>query len=180
MRNVSEMFVEKIKTHVLCTVILSQESCRLRDNVEKYSRVGQATDDNKAHAHSMPNNYGYKHTLTIYNNYCFPTATMFARTRLNVVPVLQETTDSEIKDLYFKHLFTQPYHKAFTTSAVGVDRMRRGLYAFHGDADAFKIISETYDEQEKCRLKDIRMFSTVQLALTVRKGSPYKEHIRQR
>ena len=58
--------------------------------------------------------------------------------------------------------------------------MRRGLYAFHGDADAFKIISETYDEQEKCRLKDIRIFSTVQLALTVRKGSPYKEHIRQR
>jgi hypothetical protein len=58
--------------------------------------------------------------------------------------------------------------------------MRRGLYAFHGDADAFRIISETYDEHEKCRLKDIRMFSTVQLALTVRKGSPYKEHIRQR
>jgi hypothetical protein len=63
---------------------------------------------------------------------------------------------------------------------VGVARVRRGLHAFHGDADAFKIISETYDEDEKCRLKDIRMFSTVQLALTVRKGSPYREHIRQR
>jgi hypothetical protein len=61
-----------------------------------------------------------------------------------------------------------------------VDRVRRGLYAFHGDADAFKVISETYDENEKCRLKDIRMISTVQAALTVRKGSPYKEHIRQR
>jgi hypothetical protein len=58
--------------------------------------------------------------------------------------------------------------------------MRRGLHAFHGDADAFRIISETYDEDEKCRLKYLRMFSTIQLALTVRKGSPYKEHIRQR
>jgi len=58
--------------------------------------------------------------------------------------------------------------------------MRRGLHAFHCDTDAFEIISETYDEDEKCRLKYIRMFSTVQLALTVRKGSPYKEHIRQR
>jgi len=93
---------------------------------------------------------------------------------------LQETTDPKIKELYFKHLFTQPFHKAFTTSEVGVARMRRGLYAFHGDADAFRIIRETYDEDEKCRLKDIRMFSTLQVALTVRKGSPYKEHIRQR
>jgi hypothetical protein len=94
--------------------------------------------------------------------------------------VSQETTDADIKDLYFKHLFTQPYHKAFTTPEVGVEKMREGLYAFHGDADAFKIISETYDEYEKCRLKDIRIFSTSQLALVVKKGSSFKEHIRQR
>jgi hypothetical protein len=99
---------------------------------------------------------------------------------LNISPVLQETTDPEIKELYFKHLFTQPYSKAFTTSEVGVARMRKGLHAFHGDVEAFKIISDTYDEDEKCRLKYIRMFSTIQLALAVRKGSPYKEHIRQR
>jgi len=93
---------------------------------------------------------------------------------------LQETTDPEIKELYFKHLFTQPHHNAFTSAEVGVARMRRGLHAFHGDGDAFLCIIETYDEWEKCRLKYIQMFSTVQLALTVRKGSPYKEHIRQR
>jgi hypothetical protein len=58
--------------------------------------------------------------------------------------------------------------------------MREGLYAFHGDSDAYRIISETYDEYEKCRLKSIKMFSTIQLALVVRKGSPFKEHIRQR
>jgi len=93
---------------------------------------------------------------------------------------LQETTDPQIKELYFKHLFTQPYHEAFTSPEVGVARMRRGMHAFHGDAHAFMCISETYDEDEKCRLKYIRMFSTVQAALAVRKGSPYKEHIRQR
>jgi hypothetical protein len=93
---------------------------------------------------------------------------------------LQETRDADIKDLYFKHLFSQPYHEAFTNSAVGVEKMLKGLYAFHGDADAFKIISETYKEHEKCRLKSIQMFSSLQLALTVRKGTPYKEHIRQR
>ena len=30
-----------------------QESCRLWDNVEKYCRAGQATDDNMVHAHCM-------------------------------------------------------------------------------------------------------------------------------
>jgi hypothetical protein len=95
-------------------------------------------------------------------------------------PIFQETTDPEVKELYFKHLFTQPPHKAFTTSAVGVDRVRKGLCAFHGESEAFRIISETYYENEKCRLKYIRLVSTTQMALTARKGSPYKEHIRQR
>ena len=93
---------------------------------------------------------------------------------------MQRTTDPEIKELYFKHLFTQPYQKAFTTPEVCVARTRRGLHAFHCDENAFQFISATYDEGEKCRLKYIQMYSSVQLALTVRKGSPYKEHIRQR
>jgi hypothetical protein len=45
-----EMFqtkvVEKIKTHILCSVMLFRYSCRL-------CRVGQATDDNMVHAHCM-------------------------------------------------------------------------------------------------------------------------------
>jgi len=35
--------VEKIKTHVLCSIIFFRESCRLWDNVEKYCRAGYAT-----------------------------------------------------------------------------------------------------------------------------------------
>jgi len=45
--------VEKIKTHILGSVTFFRKSCRLWDNVEKYSRAGQATDDNMAHAHCM-------------------------------------------------------------------------------------------------------------------------------
>jgi len=45
-----EMFqtkvVQKIKTHILCSVTFPQISCRLWDNVEKYCRAGQATDGN--------------------------------------------------------------------------------------------------------------------------------------
>ena len=42
------MFQTKVvqKKHILCSVTFSQKSCRLRDNVEKHCRVGQATDVN--------------------------------------------------------------------------------------------------------------------------------------
>ena len=52
-----EMFqikvVEKIKTHILCSVSIFQKSCHLWDNVEKYGRAKQATDDNTEHALCM-------------------------------------------------------------------------------------------------------------------------------
>jgi len=39
------------QTHILFSVTLSRKSCLLWDNVEKYCRAGQATDDSMAHAH---------------------------------------------------------------------------------------------------------------------------------
>ena len=88
-----EMFrtkvVQKIKTHILCSVTLSRKSYRLWDNVEKYCREGQATDDNTAHAHCMLNDSRYKHALRICNTYCFSSATMAAQTRLNATFIRQ-------------------------------------------------------------------------------------------
>jgi hypothetical protein len=39
-------FAEETETRILRSIIFSQESCRLRDNVVKYSRAGQTTDNN--------------------------------------------------------------------------------------------------------------------------------------
>ncbi|KAJ9593928.1 hypothetical protein L9F63_014642 [Diploptera punctata] len=57
--------------------------------------------------------------------------------------------------------------------------MRTQLYAFHGDSDALRVVSRTYQEYEKCRLSQIKMFISVQLSFAVRKGSPYGEHVRR-
>ena len=51
---------------------------------KKYCRAGQATGDNVAHVHFMLDNWCYKHTVRICNNYCFSTAKMVARKHLNV------------------------------------------------------------------------------------------------
>ena len=52
-----EMFqtdvVEKTTTHILCSTFFFRKPCRLWDNVEKCSRVGQATGDDMVHAHFM-------------------------------------------------------------------------------------------------------------------------------
>jgi len=72
------------KTYILCSVTSFWKSYLLWDNVEKYCTARQATDDSMAHGHWMLNIQGYKPTLRICNTYCFSTATMVARTRLNV------------------------------------------------------------------------------------------------
>jgi hypothetical protein len=44
--------VEKIKTHILCSITFSRKPYRLWDNVDKYGRVGVCTD---------PSQYVYCH-----------------------------------------------------------------------------------------------------------------------
>jgi hypothetical protein len=57
MRNVSDNNCrKKIKTRILCWVTLFRKSYHLWDNVEKYWRAGQATDDNMAHEHCVLGN----------------------------------------------------------------------------------------------------------------------------
>jgi hypothetical protein len=54
--------VDKIKTHILCSAIFSRKLYRLWDNVEKYGRAGQATDDKvirrRKSAICLQDNYG--------------------------------------------------------------------------------------------------------------------------
>jgi hypothetical protein len=76
--------VEKIKKYILCSITFPRKSCYLLDNVEKYGRAVEDTDDNMAHAVCMLDNVGYRRTLRICNIYCFSRVAIVTRTRLNV------------------------------------------------------------------------------------------------
>ena len=52
MRNVTDKIVEKIK---ICILSIFFKSCLFLDNLEKYGRIKQATDDNMTHVHCMLN-----------------------------------------------------------------------------------------------------------------------------
>jgi hypothetical protein len=94
---------------------------------------------------------------------------------ISIQLILQDTNDPEVKRLYFEKLYTQPPDKAFTSNEVGVANIRKGLHAFQSDADVYKVMSDTLEEHEKCRYKEIVVFVTNCLAYPVRKGSQYKE-----
>jgi hypothetical protein len=82
--------------------------------------------------------------------------------------------------MFHQKLYTRPYHKAFTTEEIGVESLRKGLYAFYAGSEAYKIMSDTYYESDKCRLKEISINPSNVLAFPVKKGSPYREHITQK
>jgi hypothetical protein len=68
MRNVWDRFIEKIKTHILCSITFFRKLCHLWDNVEEYKRTGQATGENMCMhiAWWIP-----KTTNTMCITYCF-------------------------------------------------------------------------------------------------------------
>jgi len=53
-------FVEKIKTHILCSITFFENPALYETMWKKYCKAGQATDDNMAHAHCMLDTQGYK------------------------------------------------------------------------------------------------------------------------
>ncbi|KAJ9593926.1 hypothetical protein L9F63_014640 [Diploptera punctata] len=90
---------------------------------------------------------------------------------------VNETSEPTMRKLYYERLFTQPFDKAFTSHEIGIANVRKGMHAFQGDADAYKVMSDTMEEHEKCRYKEIVLFPTNVLAYPVRKQSQYKEVI---
>jgi hypothetical protein len=90
MRDVSDKSCRENK-NVHSITFPPRKSWRLWDNVEKCGGVREATNDNMAHARCMLDKQGYAraHTQTYIhrersNTYCFSTATMVSRTRLNI------------------------------------------------------------------------------------------------
>jgi hypothetical protein len=76
--------VEKIKTHILCSVTFFRKSCRLWDNVGKIlqSRTGHKWQYGTCALHA--GQLRLRHTLIICNSHCSSAITMVAWTRLNV------------------------------------------------------------------------------------------------
>jgi len=81
-----DKFLDKLKTHLVNFFLIS---CHLWGNLERGIRATQPTDDNMVHALCMMDTLVYKRMLRISYIYCLYTATMVARTHLNVTLYLR-------------------------------------------------------------------------------------------
>lgn len=67
----------------------------------------------------------------------------------------------------------------WTNMTYGVERMRQGLYTFHGElGPTYRLIEQTFYEHEKCGLVEIDFLGLPPPWVTVAKRTPYKEMIR--
>lgn len=64
----------------------------------------------------------------------------------------------------------------FMHSEEGVRRVRRGLFAFHMElALGYKLMSETFFENEKCGIVEIAYLQVTEPWYAIKKNSSYKE-----
>ncbi|XP_049542811.1 ionotropic receptor 75a-like [Anopheles darlingi] len=101
--------------------------------------------------------------------------------------------DTVFNRYYFTHateptrkaLYEQKIHgggtggDAFLDLDQGIERIRHGLYAFHVEQGVgYKVISETYQEDEKCGLQEIQYLQVIDPYYAIQKNSSFKEHIK--
>lgn len=64
---------------------------------------------------------------------------------------------------------------------IGMERVRTQLYAFQVEEQAgYQIISDTFNEPEKCGLMELEPFQLPMASIPVKKGFSYRELFRQR
>nr|AMM70652.1 ionotropic receptor 75p1 [Heliconius melpomene rosina] len=104
-------------------------------------------------------------------------------------PLKLGASDFEYNRYFFKKL-NEPIRKAiynkkiapkgkkpnFYTMKEGVEKIRRGLFAFHMELNpGYRLIQETYQEDEKCDLVEIDYINEIDPWVPGQKRSPYKD-----
>lgn len=88
---------------------------------------------------------------------------------------------SGVSELYAKKVQPQGSAGWIYDPFLGVERVRTELFAFQVDSpSAYKAISKTFTESEKCSLSEIQMIVLPRSTILVERNSGFKELITQR
>uniref|UniRef100_A0A1B0FV11 Ionotropic glutamate receptor C-terminal domain-containing protein n=1 Tax=Lutzomyia longipalpis TaxID=7200 RepID=A0A1B0FV11_LUTLO len=96
-------------------------------------------------------------------------------------PVLyEESTDPAVIELFLKKI--KPFGaKGYEDAEVGVKNILTGRFAYQIEAHtAYKIISNTYTESEKCGLKEIESVKIPRHSIPIVRNSSYRSIFRER
>jgi glutamate receptor, ionotropic, invertebrate len=88
----------------------------------------------------------------------------------------QSETESVRKEIYDTKIAPSDN---FMNTTVGLEKIRKGLFAFNTElGPAYKFIEDTFYEQEKCGLTEIKFIQVAEVCLALQKKSPYKEMLK--
>nr|XP_032519854.1 glutamate receptor 1-like [Danaus plexippus plexippus] len=80
------------------------------------------------------------------------------------------------KAIYSKKIAPSGKKPNFYSMKEGVEKIRKGLFAFHMELNpGYRLIQETYQEEEKCDLVEIDYINEIDPWLPGQKRSPYKD-----
>uniref|UniRef100_A0A182MNM0 Ionotropic glutamate receptor C-terminal domain-containing protein n=1 Tax=Anopheles culicifacies TaxID=139723 RepID=A0A182MNM0_9DIPT len=99
---------------------------------------------------------------TVYNQYYF-----------------RHETEPIRKALYERKMRNKDGSENFLPLAQGVELVRQGHYAFHVEKGVcYKLISETFQEEEKCGLQEVEYLKVIEPYYAVQKNSSFREPVR--
>uniref|UniRef100_A0A182XYX5 Uncharacterized protein n=1 Tax=Anopheles stephensi TaxID=30069 RepID=A0A182XYX5_ANOST len=99
---------------------------------------------------------------TVYNRYYF-----------------RHETEPIRKALYERKMRNKDGTENFLPLAQGVELVRQGHYAFHVEKGVgYKLISETFQEEEKCGLQEVEYLKVIEPYYAVQKNSSFREPVR--
>ncbi|CAH1398618.1 unnamed protein product [Nezara viridula] len=88
----------------------------------------------------------------------------------------QETEDPHLKEFYQKKIYSLG-ENAYLPPKDGIVKIRSGFYAYKLETDwAYKLIGDTFNENEKCGLTEMSIFVLPMIALGFPKKSGLREH----
>ncbi|PSN32240.1 hypothetical protein C0J52_20502 [Blattella germanica] len=80
------------------------------------------------------------------------------------------------KAIYQDRMNSKDGRKNFLSLEEGMDKVRKGLFAFHTTIHSYNIMAATFEEEEKCGVQEIVYFDDQFMAHTaISKQTPYKE-----
>ncbi|XP_069681535.1 ionotropic receptor 75a-like [Periplaneta americana] len=93
---------------------------------------------------------------------------------------MKETTDPELREFYLRKVAPLG-EKIYRHATIGMADIKQTMHAFQVDTTAaYKIMSETYEEHEKCGLQEVDLFPAPVFTISTTRGSSLKEYFGQR
>ena len=113
--------------------------------------------------------YLLTYLLTCIRTYYTPSCLSFAQNFQD--PVRRAIVDQKVEP--------KGHNGSWMTVQEGVRRVRNELFAFHAERGAFyKIVQETYLEEEKCGIMEIDVLNMLYPLLVMQTRSPYLEIVK--